>query len=631
MDPTDIQSDLKDKLFGARKNCSTPSGSTMEAVGNKHYDVVVIGAGIAGLSAVRHLLLKIPELRANRVAVIDPRSSIRNNLLEDYKVGESTVEISGMFFARELELQDYLIENQPPKFSLQFHWPKKVDKTDSMDDYHSTWAVKNPDIQAFQLNRSKMEKDLLQMVIDQGAVYYHGRVKDVDIGMGDAVKTIDIQMLSEEVNFDDQKPLERINITTDYIADASGRNFIIGTRTDNVLKDPKHLFGLQNASTWLRVKNTDKKYFDFNDQSVTSSWYYATNHFFGPGYWIWMIPIERATHDFSIGVSYHRDKYDPSEFNSLDKFMAFLETNQKVLYNIIKSGEIVDFHRWPRLAHTSKVFVSEDNWCVLGDAAAIFDPFYSTGMVMIAMEVECLTELTKYRLSGDKCATKTRQQAYDKLIRAITQTNCHLIKKHSDHLGNASIMSWRIYLESLSYFGILLPAYIGKYHLCPIFGHEFADNNWRLIEFRDRLLNLMDYIGQQGQNVGFMDNHRGGQLIGSFCPTSSWDYEHCISMCMYGHKRLNLHKYMIWTHFYQMAGVIKMLYRAFGARLLLNGDFQWMMTHTMKTMGFHSVKSWVHYLSNISNPVTDDYYDRNQISFKEYQYTGEAVPWESSM
>ncbi|EFA86493.1 hypothetical protein PPL_00287 [Heterostelium album PN500] len=562
--------------------------SATAAPPNKHYDVVVIGGGIAGLSAARHLLLKIPELRDKRVAIIDPRSTLRNNLAEDYKVGESTVEISGMFFAKELELQDYLIENQPPKFSLQFHWPKDNKKTDSMSDYYSTWAIKNPDIQAFQLNRSKIEKDLIQMVQKQGVVYYHGRVKEVDIGKGDSIKTIDIQMLSEEDRFEDQKPLERITITTDYIADASGRNFIIGTRTDNVLKDPKYLFGLQNASTWLRVKNTDKSLFEFNDPSVTASWYYATNHFFGPGYWIWMIPIERGSHDFSIGVSYHRDKYEPSEFNSMEKFMSFLENNQKILYNIIKSGEVVDFHRWPRLAHTSKTFFSEDNWAVLGDAAAIFDPFYSTGMVMIAMECECLTELTKHRLAGNSEATKVRQVAFDKFIRAITQTNNHLIKSHSDHLGNASIMSWRVYVESLGYFGILLPAYLGKYHLCPVFATEFAENNYRLIEFRDRMLGVMDYINEQGLNVGFMDNHRGGQLLGRWCPTSSWDYDKAITVY-----------------------------------------FQWMMGHTLKTITYHGMKSWYHDFMHMGVSTSDDYFDRTMKEFENYSYNNEVVPWKS--
>ncbi|KYQ91737.1 hypothetical protein DLAC_07521 [Tieghemostelium lacteum] len=590
------------------------------------YDVVIIGGGIAGLSSCRHLLLNIPDLCNKRIAIIEPRSAERNNLNEDYKVGESTVEVSAMFFSKELQLQDYLIENHPPKFSLQFHWPKEAEKTDTMDDYYSTWAVKNPDIQAFQLNRCKMERDLLKMVIDQGAVYYHGRVKDIDLTKGDNVKTLSVQILSDTENFYDQKVIDNILIQTDYIVDASGRNFAIGSRTDNVLKDPKHLFGLQNASTWVRVKNVDKKLFDFNNPNVTASWYYATNHFFGHGYWIWMIPLERGSHDFSIGVSYHRDKIDPSQLNSYEKFMNFLEKNQKILYNLISSGELVDFHRWPKLAHTSKVFFSEDNWAVLGDAAAIFDPFYSTGMIMIAFEVECLTELIKMRLQKNWNSYSLKRKTFDKLIRAVTQINNHLIKDHSNHLGNASVMSWRIYIESSNYFGILLPAYIGKYHLCPEFSEKFLQGHEKNLQVRNDILRVFDDIIERGLNIGFMDNHRGGQLLGDWSPTSSWDYDKCLSLCKYEHKRLNLPLCLAWTSFYQSLSFLKIFMTAYGYKSVLNPLFHSTVSHSLWNFSKFYMVSWVHWYKNRSRPVNAYYQDIND-NFKSYKASNALVPW----
>ncbi|EGG14015.1 hypothetical protein DFA_11777 [Cavenderia fasciculata] len=582
-----------------------------------HYDVVVIGAGIAGLSQCRHLLLKIPGLRDKRVAIIDPRSTIRNNQAEDFKVGEST----------ELELQDYLVENQPPKFTLQFHWPRNIEKTDSMDDYYSTWAIKNPEIQSFQLNRSKIEKDLLQMILGQGAIYYHGRVKDVDITEGDNIKTVDIQMLSDEDRFEDQKQLERISITTDYIVDASGRNFIIGSRTDNILKGPENLFGLANGSTWVRVKAIDKKYFDFNSQDVTASWYYDTNHFFGPGYWLWMIPIERGSHDFSIGVSYHKDRFSPTQFNSYEKFMSFLEKNQKILYNLIKSGEIIDFHRWPTLPHTSKRFVSPDNWSVIGDAAAIFDPFYSTGMTMIAQEVECVTEIIRHKLAGDEKGVADRVDAYDKLVRTITQINNHLIKSHSKHLGNASVMSWRIYMESTNYFGTALPVYIGKYHLCPVFCRDFAANVHFLLEGRDRLLKLMDYMVDNNINAGFMDNHRGdNQLSGSWAPAISWDYDGAIKDCKYGFKRLNIHKYIVNTMWYDLRIVTLLYYRVYGLAGLVHPDYLWLLSVRSIAMTKHSFQSLVHQYNKWGVPA-NEYYHKMGLDFKSYSYNDDIIPW----
>ncbi|EGC36155.1 hypothetical protein DICPUDRAFT_47276 [Dictyostelium purpureum] len=592
---------------------------------SNHYDIIICGGGIAGLSACRHLLLKMPEL-AGRIAIIEPRSEKRNNLDEDYKVGESTVEVSAMFFAKELGLQDYLIENHPPKFSLQFHWPRDPSKTDTMDDYYSTWAVKNPDIQAFQLNRCKIERDLLKMVVAQGAVYYHGRVRNVDLTKGDEIKTLEVELLTEEEEFKDQKVIERIILTTDYIVDSSGRNFVVGSRTNNILKDPSHLFGLQNASTWVRVKNTDRRLFEFTNQNVTCSWSYDTNHFFGPGYWIWMIPLERSTRDYSIGVSYHRDKIAPSQLNSMDKFMSFLEKNQKILYNVIKSGEIVDFHRWPKLAHTSRTFFSQDNWCVLGDAAAIFDPFYSTGMVMIAMEVECMTEMLKYKLAKDKEGYQLRVNSYDKLIRAVTQVNNHLIKDHSNHLGNASVMSWRIYFESATYFSVLLPAYIGKYHLCPIFVEHFTSDHENNLNIRNEMLKVLDHVNENNINIGFMDNHRGSQLFGKWSPTSSWDHDNALSDCKYGHKRLNLPKCLSWNNFYQSLIILKLYYRAYGISALWNSSFFKTFSSTFYRFSKFYLVSLIHDFNMIGVPK-NEFYQKMQDDFKSYKYNNEVIDW----
>jgi succinate dehydrogenase/fumarate reductase flavoprotein subunit len=47
------------------------------------YDVIVIGTGFAGNCQVRHLLLKIPNIR---VALIDPH--LKENLEENFKASQ---------------------------------------------------------------------------------------------------------------------------------------------------------------------------------------------------------------------------------------------------------------------------------------------------------------------------------------------------------------------------------------------------------------------------------------------------------------------------------------------------------------------------------------------------------------
>ncbi|KYQ91738.1 hypothetical protein DLAC_07522 [Tieghemostelium lacteum] len=535
-----------------------------------------------------------------------------------------------MFLTKELQLQDYMIENHPPKFALQFHWPKKIEKTETMDDYYSTWSTQNPDIQAFQINRSKLERDMTKMVIDQGVKYYHGRVKDIDINSSGGAHSVDIQILSNEENFEDHFEIDRVTIQAEYIVDASGRNFAIGSRTDNLLKDPKDLYGLQNASTWVRVKNVDKKLFDFNNPNVTASWYYATNHFFGPGYWIWMIPLERGSHDFSIGISYHRDKIECNQLNTQEKFMKFLEKNQKLVYNLISSGEIVDFHRWPKIAHTSRVFYSHDNWAVIGDAAAIFDPFYSTGISMMAIEIECLTELLKYKLNKDTNGYNLRLKLFNGLITSLTKIFCHLIKKHSDHLGNASVMSWRIYIESSSYFGIDIPSYIGKYHLCPDFIKIFLDAHPSILAVRDTMLETLDDINNRGLNIGFMDNHRGGQLkIVNWSPITSWDSDECLALCKYDRQRLNLPYCLQRITTYQLIAYTMLYIKAYGWRAMFNNNYLFIARNLLSQIPKYYIGSWIHYFKNFSKP-NNDYFESVKNEFEQqysYSVKNQHVPF----
>jgi 2-polyprenyl-6-methoxyphenol hydroxylase-like FAD-dependent oxidoreductase len=122
------------------------------------YDVVIMGGGWAGNCQARHLLLNIPGIR---LAIVEPRTD--EQVLEDRKLGESTVEIAAMHLCKELGLHDYLIENHPPKYGLNFHWPKVPGRSETLDDYYTVWTNRNPTIAAFQIHRGKFERDLLRM------------------------------------------------------------------------------------------------------------------------------------------------------------------------------------------------------------------------------------------------------------------------------------------------------------------------------------------------------------------------------------------------------------------------------------------------------------------------------------
>lgn len=581
----------------------------MHAIQEQEYDVVIMGAGFAGNCQARHLLLKTPNIK---VALIDPRPEERTN--KDLKIGEATVEISSMFLFRELGLYEYLIENHVPKQGLHFHWPKQPSKTDSFDDYYSLWNPLNPAIPSFQIERARFEQDLLRMNKDLGATFYNGRVIDVDLTPGDEVNRVKVKHEGEEIEF-----------KAKHLVDAAGRRFIIGRKTDNLVFEPEKLFNLKTGSAWLRIKNVDRTIFHdgYDPAGGVASHYYATNHFFGHGHWIWMLPIDKQVMELSIGIVHHHDVISSKEINTQGKFSSFLKKNHTLLSHLIESGELVDFHYLPRIAHTSKKVISENNWYVIGDAASMLDPFYSTGMTWTAFAIETVTEVIRAKLAGEKDAEEKRS-AYNQFNLKNSYNANRLYYQHAKQLGHASVMSHRIYLEYMHWFGIVVPMYAGKWHLSTKFIAAFAKSHSLqtkiILEIYDRLSQLVN----SGKNIGLINIYQANQLLGNYFPLKEFDG--FLDSSRFDPQRNNFFGSTKMTYFYLAIWYARLQWKGFGLFGLLNPKQIYRFCQLLFFSSRFAIAELIYKYKTRKKPSNSTIVKMNE-EFKTYRYQPQLQPW----
>ncbi len=574
------------------------------------YDVVIMGAGYAGVCQARHLLLKVPNIR---IAIIDPRSEDPSEV--KHRPGESTLEAASMFLFSELGLHDYLLEQHTHKAGLNWHWPKDVDKTESLDDYYNIWVNRQLTIPSFHLNRLKFDLDLLEMNKQMGAHFYNGRVVDLDLTPGDELNSVKVKL------HDDY-----IQLKAKHLIDAAGRKFIIGRKTDNLLLNPKELpVNIKPSSGWVLVKNVDRSIFDNSVYSTETleSRYYATNHWMGKGHWLWMIPVDTQTKELSVGLIHHPDVIPSELVNTKDKFYAFIEANHNLLYQLLKSGEHIEFNYWPKIAHTSKKMFSADNWYVIGDAASNFDALYSTGTTMSCIAIESVTEIIRAKLGNEKDAEKKRE-AYHDFNLAVARFMNLAVSNQESQIGNASIMSWRLYGNYMVWFNTFVPLYVGKWHL------DLRFSKLALIFFKinssfwAHTFKQLTCLAERGTNIGFMDQLRADQLIWGYHPDKFFD--NFLENAKLEPGKLNVFAGLRAYCFYIVVWFIMLQWKGFGLIGLLKPSNISQIVRLLLTGVVMLIAELMHKLRLLGKPSNSSV-DRTRNEFKSYRYQSRLHNW----
>ncbi|NLR62441.1 FAD-dependent oxidoreductase [Chitinophaga polysaccharea] len=353
-----------------------------------NYDVVICGGGLAGQTLARQLKLNNPMLSI--LMIIKSEMPLAWN---DFKVGESTVEISAFYFSEVLQLQDYFKNNHYKKFGFRYFIGDSTGLPASRPEIGlSSYAPYD----SFQIDRGVFESDLYFMNLLANVTIISGAsVKSVALSDSGGLHTITYQE-------DDGKTMYEAQGR--WVVDASGRRCLI-----------QRSLGLQEApetacnATWWRVKGRldvddlvprERAYDDYFMRVANRSRFYSTTHLMNKGYWVWLIPL--ASGHTSVGIVTTEAIHPFDTYNTYEKSMKWLNIHEPVLYTHMQQFEIVDFLKMKNYSYGSKQVFSTDRWACTGEAGLFTDPYYSPGSNFIAFENSMITRMITDDINGEE-------------------------------------------------------------------------------------------------------------------------------------------------------------------------------------------------------------------------------------
>jgi flavin-dependent dehydrogenase len=423
----------------SRRIISRFSAGGRLGVQEKKLDVVILGGGIAGGLLGRQLRMAKPDLD---IALFE------RDVERGFKVGESTVEIAASYLIRRQKLSRYLYMRQLPKNSLRFFFDTK-EKNADLHRMSEIGVYHLPPVPSFQLDRARLEQDLLDMNREMGTdVQIGATVKEVTLDRDGGHRVV--------VERDGEKTAYKAR----WVLDCSGRASLIARQRDYRMRTPEHKI----AAVWAR----GAKVFDIdtwpNEEWRKKARYTArtlsTNHFCYPGYWIWFIPLSCDL--ISLGIVIDADKFDP-RWRTKEGFLSCLRAHESSRA-MLETCELVDIGSYVQLSYRSKkVFGGEERWGFSGEAAAFTDPFYSPGSDFIAIENDMLTDLVLRDLAGEDVSE--RSAIYDAMVQFRFENTLLLYSGLYKTFGSYELFKAKCYFDCASYYNLWVDAYMQDLHL----------------------------------------------------------------------------------------------------------------------------------------------------------------------
>ena len=462
------------------------------------FDVVIVGGAVAGASTAILLKRQMPQLK---VLVVEKADRF------DWKVGESTVEVSAYFLTRVLKQYDHLSREQLPKQAFRYWFVNdRVSCLREASEVGPTQLARTP---SFQLDRSKLDEHLLSVAAAEGSELWRpARVTAFELNGREGNRL--------SVEREDGSTAE---VAAKWVVDATGRHAILARKRSGVTPIDSHPI----SAIWVRyrgVKDMDGPEVVGTDPSdpfvrgVLASRRLATNHFNGWGYWIWFIPLKDG--ETSVGLVWDKRLVQPEGSTPLEKLQRFLDGNP-LTRELLEHASVVegDCRSYGHLPYYVDAFIGS-GWTCVGDAGGFLDPFYSPGLDQMAFSVHSRVGLMTKALSGAppeemEKAYEDHNRCYSRFFRyfyeSIYQDKYYL-------MGDYDTMAASFLLDTgLYYLAAVIPLYQWSHERLgvPPFYQDGAELGFYPIRFYNRRLVS---IAKRKKALGIYGNHNAGRRPG---------------------------------------------------------------------------------------------------------------------
>jgi flavin-dependent dehydrogenase len=426
-------------------------GRSAEGGRRVNYDVVITGAGLAGLSLARQLLMYTDKT----VLLLDRQE---NPPGKGQKVGESLVQLAGYYFSKTLDLEEHLLVNHYLKYNLRFHWKTSSDGHDYWDDTSSASIRSQSNLATFQLDRNILEAHLMEINAANPRFRFIGGAKNCRVEFSAVTRGV----TGNESSGDHKILWDGGEATGHWVVDASGRPGIFRRGLSLSKKN-----GIRHGSTWCWVEgqlNPEKLTKYTHAQALIHRkrqklgnfpFFLATNHFCGEGWWFWVIPLHGMT---SLGLVYDHTAVRPEDVSTGKKMLEWICREWPIFANDLPNRKIVDEGRLLDYSYDAEQTINPARWAMTGEAGRFSDPLYSPGSDLIAIYNTLIVDAVQ----TDQDELESKCAFYEQIMRIMYQAYIPSYATSYNCLGDPETLTLKYTWELALYFGFYVIPFVNQ-------------------------------------------------------------------------------------------------------------------------------------------------------------------------